>query len=174
MKQLTPFDRNGQGTVRAKAQREAQCAIELMRQLGIPGLNEELQMLLKIIPELFKFLDKTADCCKKIIADGLVQAEYLPFWAKAWSYEKKAYKVKGNYQYQKNLRQKAQNWLNWLQKEVEMNENEFKNLQNIIFTRFDGIIQSSAAVEMVNAILRPYLNQSKDQITQQTLNLIMD
>jgi len=174
LKQLTPFDRNGQASNRASAQSEARCAIELMMHLEIPGLNKELAMLLKIIPELFKFLDKTADCCHKIIADGLIQAEYLPFWAKAWSYEKKAYKVKNNYQYQQNLRKKAQSWLNWLQKESEMTQQAFKSLQNILFTRFDGIIQSSAAVEMVNSILRPYLNQSRDQVTQQTLNLIMD
>lgn len=177
LQQLTPFDSNGQVRNRVIAQSEAQCAVELMMTLEIPGLNKELEMILKTIPELFKFLDRTADCCQKIITDGLIKPEQLPFWAKAWSYQKKAYKVKNNYQYQQNLRKKAQSWLDWLQKETPLTtrtDQKFLSLQNLIFTRFDGIIQSSAAVEMVNSILRPYLNQAKDQITQQSLNLIMD
>ena len=169
-----PFDQNGLARKRAIAQSEAQCAVEMMMTLNITGLNEELKMILKIIPELFNFLDKAEACCKKIIADGLIQELYLPFWAKIWAYQKKAYKIKNNYKYQQNLRKKAQNWLDWLQKEYTMMEQEFKSLQALIFTRFEGIIQSSAAVEMVNSILRPYLNQSRDQISQQTLNLIMD
>ena len=175
--QLTSFDRNGQPRNRKIAQSEAQCAVELMKTLDVPGLNKELEMIEKIIPELFNFLDKTAAICQHIIADGFIQAEYLPFWAKAWAYEKKAYKIKNNYKYQQNLRKKAQNWLEWLKKEAVstgITDQAFEALKTIIFTRLEGIVQSSAAVEMVNSILRPYLNQSRDQISQPYLNLIMD
>ena len=177
LQQLTPFDRNGQPRNRKIAQSEAQCAVELMKTLDVPGLNKELEMIEKIIPELFNFLDKTAAICQHIIADGFIQAEYLPFWAKAWAYEKKAYKIKNNYKYQQNLRKKAQNWLEWLKKEAVstgITDQAFEALKTIIFTRLEGIVQSSAAVEMVNSILRPYLNQSRDQISQPYLNLIMD
>ena len=85
--------------------------------------------------------------------------------------------VKNNYKYQQNLRKKAQNWLEWLKKEAVstgITDQAFEALKTIIFTRLEGIVQSSAAVEMVNSILRPYLNQSRDQISQPYLNLIMD
>lgn len=35
-----------------------------------------------------------------------------------------------------------------------------------------NVIRASSLVEMVHSILRPYLNQSKGQITQERLNLI--
>ena len=174
LQQLNPFDRNGLPRSRSKAQAEALCALELMQQLDIQGLNKEVESILKILPNLFRFLDKTQEVYQKIITDTLIPPEYLPFWAKAWQYTKRAWKVKNNYQYQKKLRKKAQEWLDWIQKETKMNQQQFQILKNIIFTRFEGILQSSAAVEMVNSIIRPFLNQSKDQISQQTLNLIID
>ena len=35
------------------------------------------------------------------------------------------------------------------------------------------MVRSSSLIEMVNSLIRPYLNSCKGQITQETLNLIM-
>ncbi len=43
----------------------------------------------------------------------------------------------------------------------------------MIFEKLDSIVKASSLVEMVNSLIRPYLNSSKGQITQETLNLIM-
>ena len=43
----------------------------------------------------------------------------------------------------------------------------------MVFEKLDAIVQASSLVELVNSFLRPYLNSSKGQITQETLNLIM-
>ncbi len=43
----------------------------------------------------------------------------------------------------------------------------------MVFEKLDAIIQASSLVELVNSFIRPYLNSSKGQITQETLNLIM-
>ena len=45
--------------------------------------------------------------------------------------------------------------------------------QHAVYSRLDKIVQSSALVECINSILRPYLNNCKNQITQEMLNLIM-
>jgi hypothetical protein len=42
-----------------------------------------------------------------------------------------------------------------------------------VFEKLNSIVKASSLVEMVNSLLRPYLNSSKGQITQETLNLIM-
>ena len=42
-----------------------------------------------------------------------------------------------------------------------------------MFEKLDAIVQASSLVELVNSFIRPYLNSSKGQITQETLNLIM-
>ncbi len=42
-----------------------------------------------------------------------------------------------------------------------------------MFDQLDSIVRASSLVEMVNSLLRPYLNSCKGQITQESLNLIM-
>jgi hypothetical protein len=50
---------------------------------------------------------------------------------------------------------------------------EFDRLKTLVFDKLDSIVRASSLVEMVNALIRPYLNSCKGQITQETLNLIM-
>jgi hypothetical protein len=50
---------------------------------------------------------------------------------------------------------------------------EFDTLKALVFDKLDSIVRASSLVEMVNALIRPYLNSCKGQITQETLNLIM-
>ena len=52
-------------------------------------------------------------------------------------------------------------------------EHEELTIQQAVYSRLDKIVQSSALVECINSILRPYLNTSKNQVTQEMLNLIM-
>src|SRR6266699_3087679 len=51
--------------------------------------------------------------------------------------------------------------------------NEFDTLKALVFDKLDSIVRASSLVEMVNSLIRPYLNSCKGQITQETLNLIM-
>ena len=50
---------------------------------------------------------------------------------------------------------------------------EFDTLKALVFDKLDSIVRASSLVEMVNALLRPYLNSCQGQITQEALNLIM-
>jgi len=36
----------------------------------------------------------------------------------------------------------------------------------------DGIVQSSALVETINSILRPYMNEARNQVSSEQLNVI--
>jgi len=47
------------------------------------------------------------------------------------------------------------------------------DLKDEVYEQLDHIVQSSALVECINSIIRPYLNSSKNHVTQETLNLIM-
>lgn len=174
LQQFTIFNRHGLPRKRAFAEQEARCALEMMAVLDIKGLDKELKAIENLLPELYKFLDKAEQVCKKINQNGVVDDLMLPFWALAWQYDKKSYKIKNNYAYQKQLREQSKNWLKDIQQQTAVSQQEFNQIQATVFALFDGIIQSSASVEMFNAILRPFLNQSKDQLSQQALNLIMD
>ena len=52
-------------------------------------------------------------------------------------------------------------------------DDQFDELKVLVFEKLDSIVKASSLVEMVNSLIRPYLNSSKGQITQETLNLIM-
>ncbi len=42
-----------------------------------------------------------------------------------------------------------------------------------VYGRLDEIVQSSSLVECLNSIIRPYLNTTRNQMTQELLNLMM-
>ena len=52
-------------------------------------------------------------------------------------------------------------------------DDAFDTLKALVFDKLDSIVRASSLVEMVNSLIRPYLNSCKGQITQETLNLIM-
>jgi hypothetical protein len=49
----------------------------------------------------------------------------------------------------------------------------FAPLKTWVFDKLDSIVRASSLVEMVTALIRPYLNSCKGQITQETFHLIM-
>ena len=49
----------------------------------------------------------------------------------------------------------------------------FDTFNALVVDKLDSIVRASSLVEMVNGLLRPYLNSCKGQITQETFNLIM-
>ena len=50
---------------------------------------------------------------------------------------------------------------------------DYELIKESVFKELSTIVQSSSLVQCINSILRPYLNCSKNQITQEMLNLIM-
>ena len=54
----------------------------------------------------------------------------------------------------------------YLQKDCEI-------IKEHVYGQLYKIVQSSALVECINSIIRPYLNGSRNHVTQEALNLIM-
>ncbi len=67
-------------------------------------------------------------------------------------------------------RQESRYWLDFSE---GLLGDQFDELKELVFEKLDSIVKASSLVEMVNAIIRPSLNSSKGQITQETLNLMM-
>ncbi len=61
----------------------------------------------------------------------------------------------------------------WLAFSEGLLDDQFDERKVLVFEKLDSIVKASSLVEMVNSLIRPYLNSSKGQITQETLNLIM-
>jgi hypothetical protein len=61
----------------------------------------------------------------------------------------------------------------WLNFSEGLLDERFDTFKALVFEQLDQVVKASSLVEMVNSLIRPYLNNSKGQITQETLNLIM-
>lgn len=99
---------------------------------------------------------------------ALVPPQILDALVLAWHHAHRSYQSHAK---QKRYHQHAsQQWLDFAE---GLLEHQFTPLQAMVFEKLDAIVQASSLVELVNSLLRPYLNSSKGQSTQETLNLIM-
>ena len=99
---------------------------------------------------------------------ALVPQQILDALVLAWHHARLSYQSPAK---QKRYHQhESQQWLDFAE---GLLDNQFEPLKVVVFEKLDAIVQASSLVELVNSFIRPYLNSSKGQITQETLNLIM-
>ena len=88
--------------------------------------------------------------------------------ALSWHHNHRSYQSHGK---KKHYHQRECDY--WLNFSEGLLDERFDELKSLVFEKLDSIVKVSSLVEMVNSLIRPYLNSSKGQITQNTLNLIM-
>ena len=151
----------------------------------VAGVRSELILLCSLIEEiddamLPKLLQPIRSHLDDILAPfgqaeamhaellGLLSQQSLDALVLAWHHEHLSYqsspKPKRYHQHE------SQQWLDFAE---GLLDKQFALLKVLVFEKLDAIVQASSLVELVNSFIRPYLNSSKGQITQETLNLIM-
>jgi hypothetical protein len=151
----------------------------------VAGVRSELLLLFSLIEEiddavLPKLLHPIRAHLDEILAPfdqaeslhvallDLVPQQILDALVLAWHHEHLSYQSHAK---QKRYHQhESQQWLDFAE---GLLDNQFALLKAVVFEKLDAIVQASSLVELVNSFIRPYLNSSKGQITQETLNLIM-
>jgi hypothetical protein len=98
----------------------------------------------------------------------VVPHEALDFLVLAWHHDHLVYQSKGK---QKHYQRRERDF--YLACAEGLLDDTFDSLKTLVFDQLDSIVRASSLVEMVNSLIRPYLNSCKGQITQETLNLIM-
>ena len=99
---------------------------------------------------------------------AVVPHDALDFLVLAWHHDHLVYQSGAK---PKRYHQQERDF--WLACAEGLLGNEFDTLKALVFDQLDTIVRASSLVEMVNSLMRPYLNSCKGQITQETLNLIM-
>jgi hypothetical protein len=99
---------------------------------------------------------------------ALVPPEALDFLVLAWHHDHFVHQARAQ---TKGYHQRERDF--WLACAAGLLGDAFDPLHSLVVDKLDSIIRASSLVEMVNALIRPYLNSCKGQITQETLNLIM-
>jgi hypothetical protein len=143
-------------------------ALELFKLLNNNKINEQLKRIENCKKDLFYF----TKIAKNIVVglSQIIDNDILKELCLAWQLNQNMIKLK----HKPELKHKMERRQNYILKDVkELLENEYEIIKNQVYESLNHIIQSSASVECVNSLLRPYLNTCKNQPSQELLNLFM-
>lgn len=143
------------------------CGLCLLKTLDDACIDKQVATIERNLDELFYFY-QTAQSVVNDLGNS-IDADILRQFCSAWQCRKKMVKAKQTPR--KNALRSKETQL--LQIVKELLGDDFENVKKQIYNKLNSIIQSSALVECVNSIIRPYLNTCKNQPTQELLNLIM-
>jgi len=140
--------------------------LSLMEEIDDEKLPKLLKPIRSHIDDIlvpFRQVEQIHSALLALLPEPLVDA-----FALAWHHDHLCYQSHGKKKHYH--RQESQYWLNFCEGLLDGKFDEFSVL---VFEKLDSVIKASSLVEMINALIRPYLNSCKGQITQETLNLIM-
>lgn len=166
--QLQPFYSDGETRDRERASEEILTALDLIEELGKESINEDVKTVRGLMPELLNYFEQTKEsvkeCQKLEISESLRKVLSL-----AWQWNKAVIKAK------KKSRKDRAIWERdfYLGYAEDLLGNEFQRIKEAIFDELDNIIQASSSIENINSILRFYLDASRNQTTQEFLNIFM-
>ncbi len=168
--QLNIFNANGDLRECADVQLNMEAALDLMEYLQHDLINKEVSSIKRNLPDLLTYLDTAKEAVKN--CQGLCSNnDALRALCLAWQWNKATIKSKKTARKHRAIEQREQ----YLElASLFINDKEkYHKLKAMIFDELDEIVQASSMVECINSILRPYLNASKNQITQEFLNTFM-
>ena len=168
--ELNVFDNDGNLRSRQQAEEGVKIGLTLIEDLNHTHTTKALNKVRRALPDLFHYFDiakKVVNECKALGIDE----ESLKAYFVAWQWGKAARKAKKSGR-KKRAQEQEQLCLD-IAECLHQQESEEAAIQQEVYSRLDKIVQSSALVECINSIIRPYLNTSKNQVNQEFLNLIM-
>jgi len=166
--ELNVFDRNGNLRDRQQAEEGVEVGLALVEGLNHNTITEAVHKIRRTLPDLFHYFDVAAEVvneCRRLMIDE----ETLKAYCIAWQWGKAVRKAKRS-----DRRKRAQEQEQFCLEIAEgLHQEESEDIQKEVYSKLDTIVQSSALVECINSIIRPYLNTTKNHVTQELLNLIM-
>lgn len=178
LEQLDMFDEQGNIRCNKQSQSNLAQAIAALGSLDHLATNKALKTIKKLVADgLLNFQQVAAKVVYGLeqSCSNAAQRAALKMICRAYHYQKRMRKTK-NSKKKAYFRQQQTQWLLQAQACWESSEGPygtFEVFQKYAYSQLAQVVQSSALVETINSIVRLYLNNAKNQITQQHLNLIM-
>lgn len=166
--ELNVFDNNGNLRSRQQAEEGGKVGLALIEELNHERITEVVKKIERTLPDLFHYFDvakKVVNECKELPIDE----ENLKAYCIAWQWGKAVRKAKKS-----DRKERAQDREKFCLEIADgLHQEQSGDIKEEIYSKLDTIVQSSALVECINSIIRPYLNTTKNHVTQELLNLIM-
>jgi len=161
------FDNHGHFQTAEKVKDEVSAIFTMMEELNYSPIKEAVSSLREHLEEITKCYINAQSIYDNLLTI-VPEQNILDFLCLAWHHEHKFYQTKSE---AKKYHQAESNFL--LNCAEGLLQEEFQEIKSFVFKELNSMVRASSLVEMVNSLIRPYLNNSKGQITQETLNLIM-
>jgi hypothetical protein len=166
--QLYVFDHKGNLRTREQAEERTLVGLELLEELGHENITKAVNKIRRALPDLFHYFDIAKKILNECRESG-IDEETLKAYCVAWQWGKKIRKAKKSDR-KKNAKENEDIHLELAE---DLHPKNAEDIQRELYSKLDKIVQSSAMVECINSIIRPYLNTTKNHVTQELLNLIM-
>jgi len=168
IKEIEMFDSDGNLRDRAIAQGNIEAGLSLIEELGHTRINEAVQKVRRTMPHLLNFFVR-AETVVSGLSELPIDPNALKALCLAWQWRKaliKSKSAKG-----RKICRENEDFCLQIAESYLLEDAEF--IKEQVYAQLDQIVQSSALVECINSIIRPYLNGSRNHVNQETLNLIM-
>ena len=166
--ELKPFCHTGEIRNRVSAKGEIETALELMQTLGSDEVNKRAKSAKKVLPNLLNYFEQTKKSIEECQKEG-INKDALEFLSLAWQWEKAVVKAKDIARKHRAIEQRDI----YIYFAKELLKDRYEAISQLVFGKLELVIQASSMVECINSILRPYLNNSKNNVSQGFLNLFM-
>lgn len=167
LNEMKPFCHDGGLRNRQQAEENIQAALEMIEALDNEKINDAVKKIRNIMPNLLNYFDVARE-----VREGLdklpIDENALSSLCLAWQHHKAVIKAK-KVGRRKKCAIREERCLEFAEGYLQ---EYFEAIKERVYKELDAIVQSSAMVECINSIIRPYLNTSRGQVNQNMLNLI--
>jgi hypothetical protein len=134
------------------------------------GYEKQVKKIRRFMGDLLNYFEVAEVIVEELLAKHLeISKEVLEAVCLAWQWGKQKVKAKESSRKQYCTEKEKYYYAAAEQK----SSGKFDEIKEKILKELDEIVQSSSIVECINSIVRPYINNTKAQINQELLNLIM-
>jgi len=163
-----PFDSDGTARTRSVVEGEIHAIMDLLEgEFNDPKLHAAVNAFRKIIGEYWPYFQRLEAIIEELSMQ--MPQDLLRELCLAWQAEKKSRGAK-IYSRKKALEREA---VDHLFLAACGNMENVNSLAQVVFDRLESNVRSSSPIESINSLIRMFLNSSRGQITQATLNLIV-
>lgn len=168
VEELQVFDATGRLRSREEAEGNIEAALDLLETLEVDAVTKAAQHVRRTLPELFQYFDQAQFVVAQLHTLPL-EPETLQALCRAWQWHKQTIKAKSS----RARRYCAVQEQAALAVAESTLQPEYESIKARVYQQLDQIVQSSSLVECLNSLIRPYLDMTRNHVTQELLNLIM-